>query len=158
INVAFIGCGMQFLGLLQRAFNSRKSGKNDFEFYGVCDVWEPRLRHGQERTKALHTFSDYREVLQRSDVDGVVLAVPAHWHFQIARDACLAGKDVYLEKPMTYTVEEAAKLHDIVGETKRILQVGGSGPSDDLNYKIHDYLKSGKMGKVLWGLISYNRN
>jgi predicted dehydrogenase len=158
INVAFIGCGMQFLGLLQRGFENRKKNGNDFEYFALCDVWEPRLKHGQERTQAIHTFRDYREVLARSDIDGVVIAVPDHWHFAIARDACLAGKDVYLEKPMTYTIEEAAKLNDIVGETGRILQVGGSGPSDDLNWKAGEYIGSGKIGKVLWGLISYNRN
>jgi predicted dehydrogenase len=158
INVAFIGCGMQFLGLLQRAFDNRKKAKNDFEYYAVCDVWDPRIKNAQEKTKAQHTFRDYREVLQRSDVDGVVLAVPDHWHYPMAREACLAGKDVYLEKPMTYTIEEAAKLNDVVNETQRILQVGGSGPSDDLNWKVNEYIKAGKMGKILWGLISYNRN
>ena len=158
INVAFIGCGMQFLGLLQRGFDNRKKNKNDFEYFAVCDVWDPRLKHGQEKTKALHTFRDYRELLQRPELDGVVIAVPDQWHFFMARDALLAGKDVYLEKPMTYTIEEAAKLNDLVQQTERILQVGGSGPSDDLNWKARDYIQSGKIGKVLWGLISYNRN
>jgi predicted dehydrogenase len=158
INVGFIGCGMQFLGLLSRAFDNRKKNKNDFDFAAVCDVWEPRLKHGQERTKAAQTFRDYRELIARSDIDGVVIAVPDHWHFAIAREACLAGKDVYLEKPMTYTVDEAARLNDIVGETGRVLQVGGSGVTDDLNHKAAEYIRAGKMGKVLWGLISYNRN
>src|SRR5262249_12854683 len=68
------------------------------------------------------------------------------------------GKDVYLEKPMTRTVEEAAKLNDLVNRTKRVMQLGGSGPATRLYWKINEYIKAGKMGKVVWGLISYNRN
>jgi predicted dehydrogenase len=158
INVGFVGCGMQFLGLLQRGFNPRKEKKGDFEFAALCDVWEPRVRNGVEKTKAPKTYRDFRELFARPDIDGVVLAVPDHWHYPMARAALLAGKDVYLEKPMTYTVDEAARLCDLVGQTQRVLQVGGSGPSTRLYWQINDSIKAGKIGKVLWGLISYNRN
>jgi predicted dehydrogenase len=158
INLGFIGCGMQFQGLLRRAFNRRKEEKNDFEYMVMCDVWQPRVDNAQKLTQAVSTTRDYREILQNPEIDGVVLAVPDHWHFQMAKEACEAGKDVYLEKPMTYTVDEAAKLTDIVAKTERVLQVGGSGPADKLNWQVHDYISAGKMGKILWGLISYNRN
>jgi predicted dehydrogenase len=157
INIAFIGCGMQFETLV-RVFKNRKQEKNDIELAAVCDVWEPRLKHGQEQAGAEKAYRDYREVLQRPDIDGVVLAVPDHWHHPMASQAMLAGKDVYLEKPMTRTLEEAAKLNELVNRTKRVLQVGGSGPATRLYWKINDYIKAGKMGKVVWGLISYNRN
>lgn len=158
INVAFIGCGMQFHGLLDRGFYKRKEAKNDFEYAALCDVYEPRVKYGQEKTKAEKTYRDFHDVLARPDIDGVVIAVPDHWHYAIASAALRAGKDVYLEKPMTYTIAEAEKLNDLVGETKRVLQVGGTGPSTRLYWQINEYIKSGKMGKVLWGLISYNRN
>jgi len=158
INVGFIGNGMQFHDLLRRGFDDRKAGKGDVEYAAVCDVWEPRRKHAQEKTKAAKAYADYREIIQRPDIDGVVLAVPDHWHFQMASEACQAGKDVYLEKPMTYTIDEAAKLNDIVGKTQRILQVGGTGPSSRFYWKVNEYVRSGKMGKVVWGLISYNRN
>ncbi|MFB3905086.1 MAG: Gfo/Idh/MocA family oxidoreductase [Acidobacteriota bacterium] len=158
INIAFIGNGMQFQDLLRRAFDARKNGKGDIEYAAVCDVWEPRLKNAQEKTKAPRTCRNYQEILQRPDIDGVVIAVPDHWHFQMAADACQAGKDVYLEKPMTYTVDEAAKLADIVEENQRILQVGGTGPSNGLYWKVNEYIRAGKMGKIVWGLISYNRN
>jgi len=157
INIAFIGYGMQFESLL-RVFKNRQQQKNDVHFAAVCDVWEPRLRYGQEQSAAEKAYRDYREVLQRPDIDGVVLAVPDHWHFAMASQAMLAGKDVYLEKPMTRTLEEAAKLNDLVNRTKRVLQVGGSGPATRLYWKVNDYIKAGKMGKLVWGLISYNRN
>ena len=158
INVAFVGNGMQFQDLLSRGFDPRKAGKADVEYAAVCDVWEPRLKNAQEKTKAPKTYRNYQEILQRPDIDGVVFAVPDHWHFQMAAEACQAGKDVYLEKPMTYTVDEAAKLADVVEKTKRILQVGGTGPSNNLYWKVNEYIRAGKMGKIVWGLISYNRN
>lgn len=156
INVAFIGNGMRFQALL-RSFNQRRDARKDVEYAGVCDVWQPRLDFAREQTKA-KTYRDYREILQRSDVDGVVIATPDHWHYAMARDAMAAGKDVYLEKPMTYTIEEAARLNDQVNSLKRVLQVGGSGPSSRLLWKVNEYVKAGRMGKILWGLISYNRN
>lgn len=158
INVAFVGCGMQFYGLLDRGFDPRKKAKNDFEFSAVCDVWTPRLEAGQKRTGAEKAYRDYHEILARPDIDGVVIAVPDHWHYPMAREALLAGKDVYLEKPMTYTIDEAAQLNDLVRETKRVLQVGGTGPTTQLYWKLNEYIRAGKMGKVVWGLISYNRN
>jgi predicted dehydrogenase len=157
INIAFIGNGMQFQTLLD-VFQRRKKQKNDVEFLAVCDVWEPRLAYAQKRSGAEKTYRDYREVLQRVDIDGVVLAVPDHWHYPMARQALLAGKDVYLEKPMTHTLDEAGKLNDLVNQTKRMLQVGGTGPATRLYWKVNEYIKAGKMGKVVWGLISYNRN
>jgi predicted dehydrogenase len=158
INVAFIGNGMQFHDLVRRGFVGRKQEKNDFEYVAVCDVWEPRLKHAQETIKAEKAYRDYREVMARPEIDGVVIAVPDHWHYGIASAALGAGKDVYLEKPMTYTIEEAAKLTAQVEDTRRVLQVGGSGPSTRLFWKVNEYIKAGKMGKVVWGLISYNRN
>lgn len=157
INIAFIGNGMQFLGLLE-GFKSRRQQQGDVEFAAVCDVWEPRLRNAQEKSGAAKRYRDYREVLARTDIDGVVLAVPDHWHYPMARQALLAGKDVYLEKPMTHTLAEAARLNDLVGRTGRILQVGGTGPATRLYWKVNEFIKAGRMGKVLWGLISYNRN
>src|SRR5690606_38845997 len=115
IRIAFIGCGMQFLGLINRSgrgFIGRRDTDRDIELAAVCDVWQARLDHAKERTGAEFATRDYREVIARPDIDAVVIAVPDHWHYRIAREALLAGKDVYLEKPMTYTIDEAARLAD----------------------------------------------
>ena len=92
INLAFIGNGMQFLGLLQRGFQRAQGGKEDFEFAAVCDVWEPRVNHAQEKPRREKAYRDYREILARPDIDGVVIAVPDHWHYPMAREALLAGQ------------------------------------------------------------------
>lgn len=157
INIAFIGNGMQFAGLV-RGFKSRREQKQDVNFAACCDVWEPRLKFGMDQSGAEKAYKDYREVLARKDIDGVVLAVPDHWHYAMANEAMLAGKDVYLEKPMTRTVDEAAKLYAQSQKTGKLIQLGGTGPAQRLNWKVNEYLKAGKAGKVLWGLISYNRN
>ena len=78
------------------------------------------------RSKAI---PDYRELLNQPDIDAVVIATPDHWHGKMALDAMDAGKDVYLEKPMVHTNEEARLLVDKVKETKRILQVGSQTTS-----------------------------
>lgn len=157
INIAFIGNGMQFEGLI-RGFKARRDQKNDLNIAACCDVWEPRLKFGLEQSGAEKGYKDYREVLARKDIDGVVLAVPDHWHYQMASEAMAAGKDVYLEKPMTRTIDEASKLNAQSQKSGRLIQLGGSGPATRLYWKVNDYLKAGKAGKVLWGLISYNRN
>lgn len=157
IRIAFIGNGMQFLDLL-RTFQSRRKAKSDVEFAAVCDVWQPRLDNALKLTGAEKGYRDYREVLSRSDIDGVVLAVPDHWHHPMAMQAMLAGKDVYLEKPMSRTIAEAAELYETANRTQAIMQLGGSGPATPLYWKVNEFIKAGKVGKVVWGLISYNRN
>jgi predicted dehydrogenase len=158
IRLGFIGCGMQFQDLLRRGFLPRRERQNDIEFVEVCDVWQPRVDNAKTRTGAERGGRDYEALLAKDDIDGVVIVVPDHLHYTIARAALLAGKDVYLEKPMTYTIDEAAKLHDLVQQTGRMLQVGGSGLNTPLHQKAYEYVSAGKMGKVVWGLISYNRN
>ncbi len=158
IRLGFIGCGMQFQDLLRRGFLPRRDRQGDIDFVEVCDVWQPRVDNAKEKTGAERAGRDYEALLAKSDIDGVVIVVPDHLHYPIARAALLAGKDVYLEKPMTYTIDEAARLHDLVQQTGRMLQVGGSGVNNPLHWKLHEYIQAGKMGKVVWGLISYNRN
>ncbi len=149
---------MQFQDLLRRGFLPRRERQGDIEFVEVCDVWQPRVENAKAKTGAERGGRDYQALLARPDIDGVVIVVPDHLHYPIARAALLAGKDVYLEKPMTYTIDEAARLHDLVQQTGRMLQVGGSGLNSPLHQQLHAYVRSGKMGKVVWGLISYNRN
>ena len=158
IRLGFIGCGMQFQDLLRRGFLPRRERQGDIEFVEVCDVWQPRVENAKAKTGAERGGRDYRALLARPDIDGVVIVVPDHLHYTIARAALLAGKDVYLEKPMTYTIDEAARLHDVVQQTGRMLQVGGSGLNSPLHQKLHEYVQAGRIGKVVWGFISYNRN
>jgi predicted dehydrogenase len=122
INVGVIGCGGRgtYVG---REFAKVGQQDSSCQIVAVCDVYEKRKKHNAEFHKC-DGFLDYREVLNRNDVDAVIVATPDHWHAKIALAAMDAGKDVYLEKPMCHTIDEAKDLVATVKETKRVLQVG----------------------------------
>jgi len=95
-----------------RAFMKQSEDEKDIEVVGVSDVYTKRKERARDiaRISDKQVHHDYRELLARSDVDAVLIAAPDHWHGQMALDALAAGKDVYLEKPMTHTIEEAKRL------------------------------------------------
>ena len=95
------------------------------EWVAVCDAWDQR-RHQAAATAGGHVeeFADYRKLLDRKDIDGVIVAPLDHLHSTVAVAACRAGKDVYVEKPMTSLPLQGRDMVRAVRETKRILQVG----------------------------------
>ena len=103
INVAHIGIGGRGSDLASEYWKiGQKTGQ--CRIVAVCDVWQKRVSDGKKDFQCDGTL-DYREVLSRSDVDAAVIATPDHWHAKIALEAMDRGKDVYLEKPMTHTIE-----------------------------------------------------
>ena len=90
-----------------------------------CDVYAPRRDEIHARSNDVATTHlDYRELLEKKDIDAVFIAAPDHWHVRMAIDAIAAGKDVYLEKPVTHTLEEGDMLIKAVRQSKQILQCG----------------------------------
>jgi predicted dehydrogenase len=157
INIGLIGCG-----------GRGESDAHDFAAYGkkyndacqivaVCDVYEKRKRIQAERYKA-KPYSDYRELLQQQDIDAVIIATPDHWHGKMAVDAMDHGKDVYLEKPMVHTNDEARQLVNTVKETKRVLQVGSQTTSADIWWKAKKAIADGMIGQMIESQGSYHRN
>ena len=86
-------------------------------------------------------------MLDRKDVDAVVIATPDHWHAKIALAAMDNGKDVYLEKPMCHTIDEAKQLVDTVKATKRVLQVGSQTTSAEQWWKAKKAIADGAIGR-----------
>jgi predicted dehydrogenase len=119
------------------------------DLVAVCDVYGPR------RDKALKiagpdakSYLDYHELLDRKDIDAVIIASPDHWHKQMLIDAVHAGKDAYLEKPIMHSIEEGVEMVRAVEESKRIVQTGTqqrSGPHWIMGKQIID---SGKLGRI----------
>lgn len=156
INVGVIGVGGRG-SYVAGQFASVGKKTNACQVVAVSDVYEKRKRKAAEALKC-NGYLDYREVLGRSDVDAVVVATPDHWHARIALEAMDKGKDVYLEKPMCHTIEEAKMLSRTVKETKRVLQVGSQTTSAEQWHQAKKYIADGAIGKMLMSQGSYHRN
>lgn len=155
IRFGVIGCGGMGTGHLN-GLVSRSSADN-LQVVGVCDVYQRRLTRA-EGIGQCEGYLDYRNLLERPDIDAVLIATPDHWHGKIAIDAMSAGKHVYVEKPMTHTVEQAIELRDSVKKYGKVLQVGPQATGSDAVWKAHEALRAGRIGKVTWAQGSYNRN
>jgi predicted dehydrogenase len=159
INVGFVGCGGRMNAHIRRVMERNKE-RGDVQAVAVNDIWDKRKQRAREATgvdeKSVH--HDYREVCARPDVDVVVIASPDHWHHLQTLDALRNGKDVYLEKPMTYTVDEAKEITDAVKATGRVLQVGSQYTSMDHFWKAKKAIADGLIGEVMWASGGFGRN
>lgn len=155
INIGFIGTGNRGKYHLNKMLGLQKEGK--VQVVAVCDIYTKRLDDAKQRAGAFG-YADYRELLARTDIDAVFISTPDHWHAKQAIDAMNAGKDVYLEKPMTYTWQEAKEVAKVAKDTGRILQVGAQSASDDRYWQANKLISEGAIGKVVWTSSSYSRN
>ena len=156
-NVAVIGCGT----MGQQHVGALLDMPEAVDIVGVSDVFETRARHAQDRAwevggRPVHAV-DYRQLLDRGDLDYVIVAVPEHGHAHITLDALDAGLHVYCEKPMTHTVAEAVAVVDKVAASGRKVQVGVQGMSDDTYASAYEAIKAGKIGPVIEAQIDYVR-
>lgn len=120
-----------------------------FKLVGVCDLYDGRLAEARKRWGAdLFTTRDYREILQRKDVDAVIIATPDHWHKDISVAAMNAGKHVYCEKPMVHDISEGSAVVAAQEKNKVVYQVGSQGLSSLGNEKAKQLLKEGAIGKL----------
>jgi predicted dehydrogenase len=126
---------------------------------GVCDIYQGRLTHAKEKNGGgLFATRDYREILNRKDVDAVIIATPDHWHARIAIDAMEAGKDVYVEKPMVQKWEDGRAVIDTARRTNRILQVGSQRVSSIVYQKAQELFRSGAIGELNMVEAWWDRN
>jgi predicted dehydrogenase len=136
--------GLRYQGSVL-AHNAQSYG----DIVAVCDV----DRNVRDQAKASfgstpYSFEDYRDLLGRTDVDVVLIGTPDHWHTRMVIDACRAGKDVYVEKPLTLTVAEGEILQRVVEETDRVVQVG-SWQRSDLRFRLAvEMVRQGRLGRL----------
>jgi predicted dehydrogenase len=119
------------------------------EIVAVGDIYDGRLERAKERWGAgVFTTRDYREIIARKDIDAVIVATPDHWHAQIAHDALISGKDVYVEKPMCHKFPECQMLMDAQAKSGKILQVGSQYASAMVFLKAQQLMQQGAIGEL----------
>ncbi len=153
IRLGFIGMGRQAMFLLDGFIKIP-----GVKVVAGCDVYgrkrtrfENRVKNYYEEIKEnveVKTYERFTDLIAREDIDAVVIAVPDHWHALIAIAACKAGKDVYLEKPMTFTIHEGQELVKTVRATNRILGIGSQQRSDPNFQHAVKMVQSGMLGKI----------
>jgi predicted dehydrogenase len=144
ITLGFIGVGGMGSGLL----NIFK-GFSDVRVAALCDVYEPHLLRAKSAAGgATETYEDFRRVLDRKDIDAVVVATPDHWHAIPTILACQAGKDVYCEKPLAYRIGEGRAVVDATEKYKRITQMGNLIHAGESYHRMAEIVQSGVLGRI----------
>ena len=149
IRVACIGVRGQGGSLLANFAN-----QTDVDVTHIVDIDESvRTRKAAEikakTGKEPKLVINYQDILNDKSIDAFVIGTPDHWHAQIAIEAMQAGKHIYLEKPMTRTLDEAFKVYDVARQTRRWVQVGSHGCSDPKWHKAREIVQAGRLGKLL---------
>lgn len=144
INIALIGAG----GMgTQDVITALKTP--NVKLVAVCDLYKGRLKDATTKWgNDLFLTQHYKEILNRKDVDAVIIATPDHWHQQISIDAMRAGKHVYCEKPMVHAITEGPAVIKAQTETGKVFQVGSQGVSSLGNEKAKQLLKDGAIGTL----------
>jgi predicted dehydrogenase len=157
INIGIIGVGGRGTDDA-RSFSKVGAENNSCQIVAVADCYQKRINRAKQLLKIDDGYLDYREIINRKDIDAVVIATPDHWHAKIALEAMDHGKDVYLEKPMCHSIDEARALVNTVKETGRVLQVGSQTTSADQWWKAKKAIADGMIGKMIMSQGSYHRN
>ncbi len=153
INLGFIGVGRQAMFLMNGFINL-----DGVKVLAAADVYGIKRKRFEQRVTEhykgegsgvdVKTYENYKELLTRQDIDAVVIAVPDHWHALLAIDALIAGKEVYLEKPLTFTIQEGKVLRKVVRDNNRILGVGSQQRSDASFQHAVRMVQEGKLGEI----------
>jgi len=150
-------------GHIDRICNLAKEGHEKVQIVAISDVARVCLDRGVAHAKEVQGievtgYADYKKLLAREDLHGVLLAVPEHWHAAMAIEAVLAGLDVYLEKPMTLHLEDALALRSVVHANEQVFQVGTQYMQLKKYHKARELIAAGAIGKPTFTQTSYCRN
>jgi len=149
VRVAVIGLGNQ-----GRSHMNWFNALPEVEIAALCDVDKIRLEAAANQLRAVNPearpdlYSDFRKILERKDIDAVTCATPDHWHALIAILAFQAGKDVYGEKPLTYSLAEGRAMLNHLQKNNRIFQLGTQIHAGDNFHRVAEIIQSGKLGKI----------
>jgi len=154
ITMGAIGCGGQGTGDM-----GALKGGGAVEYAAVCDVYAANL----ERARGLNGpgcqgYRDFRELLDRKDIDAVNIGTPDHWHALIAIAACEAGKDVYCQKPLSLTIVEGRAMVTAARRYNRVFQTGSQQRSEHTFHYACELVRNGRIGKLQWIRTAVGRN
>lgn len=162
INVGYIGLGRHATGRGLYHLTELTNKAKDYNIANVamCDIYDGYINNARKKFQFedKKVYRNYKKLLEDKDVDAVVIATPEHWHAIQGIEAMEAGKDIYVEKPMTRFADEAVKMLQVARRTKRVVQVGSQGCSDPKWSKAGELIDQGKIGTILWAQGSYCRN
>jgi predicted dehydrogenase len=144
VNLGVIGCGGRGSDELKRFLK-----QPDINAVAVCDVYEPFMARAVETAGGkVATHKDFRQLLDRKDIDAVLIATPDHWHALQTVMACRAGKDVYVEKPLTLTIQEGRVMVNEARKNKRVVQTGSQQRSGEHYARAVKLIREGGIGEV----------
>src|SRR2546427_8941242 len=144
VRIGVIGAGRMGMGNLEDF-----AKQPDAEIAGVCDVYQPNLDAAAKAANGkAEAYKDYRRILDRKDIDAVIVAAPDHWHALLTVEASKAGKDVYVEKPICCVVEEGKRMVEAARKYQRVVQVGTQQRSGIHFQKAVELVQNGFIGKV----------
>ncbi|MBI3192381.1 MAG: Gfo/Idh/MocA family oxidoreductase, partial [Pedosphaera parvula] len=158
IAVAYVGVGGQ--GMAHVRSQKDHAQENNIVQAAICDLYQKRLQNAKTflgLTDA-DTYTDHRKLLQRKDIDAVVVSTIDIWHADVAIDALEAGKHVYGEKPMARYLEEGFRIYDTAKRTGKVFELGSQFCADPMYHKSAEWIKAGKLGPLVWAQGSYCRN
>jgi predicted dehydrogenase len=133
----------------------------DVQYVAACDVYATRLDQGVQQLTELQKdvkvqrYEDYRRILDRTDVDAVLIATPDHWHCQMVVDAIAAGKDVFVEKPLSNTVERAVQALRAYIASNRVVQIGTQQRSGHHFQEAAKIVQDGELGKITHAVLQF---
>lgn len=154
INLAFIGVGIRGTQLLEE-FKTLPG----LRVAGAADVYDGHHIAAREQTREdLFVTREYERILDRKDVDAVVIATPDHLHAKMTLDALSAGKHVYLEKPMTWSIEQGLQVRDAARKSGKKVSIGSTVKASAIVKAAREVVKSGRLGKVNMIRMSNHRN
>ena len=154
IGLGHIGIGIRGSQLMTEF--SRIAG---VRLVAAADVYDGHLAHGREFTEGkMETTKRYEEILNRKDIDAVVIATPDHWHKRMTLEALAAGKHVYIEKPLTWSIKEGPEIVEAEKKSGKLLMVGSGGKTTAMAQKVKELVAAGALGKVTQIRMVNHRN
>mgnify|MGYP001822438356 FL=1 len=155
LRLGLIGIGSRGDELLHEV---QQTGQNAF-LHAFCDIFDQRLDRAVNRSGGqAKGYHNYLDLLDDRDIDAVIIATPDHWHALMATEAARRGKHIYLEAPMTRSLEETRTLKEAVHDSKVVFQLGHQGRQRDLNRKARELLSQDTLGKISLVETTTNRN